>query len=76
MKTPEAIHPHFPVGYIESAKSFVRWEAVEQRLTDAINYWLCTVHPDGRPHAIPKWAVWVNEKSILTAARRRAMRAT
>jgi hypothetical protein len=62
MQTPEAIRPHFPVGYIEGAKSFVPWSHVEQRLTDAVNYWLCTVRPDGRPHAIPKWAVWVNEK--------------
>ena len=62
MQTPEAIRPHFPVGYIESAKSFVPWSYVEQRLTDAVNYWLCSVRRDGRPHAVPKWAVWVDEK--------------
>lgn len=62
MQAPEAIRPKFPVGYIEGAKSFVPWRHVEQRLTEAINYWLCTVRPDGRPHAVPKWAVWVAER--------------
>lgn len=62
MQTPEAIRPRFPTGYIEDAKSFVPWSHVEQRLTNAINYWLCTVRPNGRPHAIPKWAVYVAEK--------------
>lgn len=62
MKTPEAIRPHFPVGYIEGAKSFVAWEQIQERLADAVNYWLCTVRPNGRPHAIPKWAVYVAEK--------------
>lgn len=33
---------------------------MEQRLTEAQNYWLCTVRPNSRPHSIPKWAVWVN----------------
>lgn len=29
---------------------------------EAKNYWLCSVYPDGRPHAIPRWAVFVDEK--------------
>jgi len=33
-----------------------------QRLDEAKNYWLCSVPPDGRPHVIPKWAVWVDDK--------------
>jgi hypothetical protein len=35
---------------------------VEQRLAEAKNYWLCSVYPDGRPHVIPRWAVYVDGK--------------
>jgi len=33
---------------------------VEAQQQDAVCCWLCTVRPDGRPHAVPKWAVWAN----------------
>lgn len=62
MHTPQPVRPHFPPGYIDNAKSFVPWAYVEQRLREAENYWICTVRPDGRPHAIPKWGVWVEGK--------------
>lgn len=62
MSQVEITRPHFPAGYVENAKSLLSWSHVEQRLTDAVHYWLCSVRPDGRPHAIPKWAVWVDGK--------------
>lgn len=27
----------------------------------ARNYWICTTRPDGRPHAVPVWGVWVDD---------------
>lgn len=60
MTEPKFFRPLFPEGYLEAPKSYVPWNYVEQRLTEARNYWLCTVRPNGRPHAIPKWGVWVN----------------
>lgn len=27
----------------------------------AINYWIGTTRPDGRPHAVPVWGVWLDE---------------
>jgi hypothetical protein len=32
---------------------------MQQRLVEARNYWLCTVRPNGHPHVVPKWGVWV-----------------
>jgi nitroimidazol reductase NimA-like FMN-containing flavoprotein (pyridoxamine 5'-phosphate oxidase superfamily) len=60
MSQPQVSRPLFPKGYVDRPKTFVPWSHVEQRLTNAHNYWLCTVRPNGRPHSIPKWAVWVN----------------
>lgn len=34
------------------------WSWAEQQLTSSRNYWLATHRPDGRPHAMPVWAVW------------------
>ncbi len=62
MSGPKASLPHFPPGYVEHAKALLPWSQVEKKLAEAGNYWLCTVRPDGRPHAIPKWGVWVDGK--------------
>lgn len=62
MADPKITRPHFPKGYLEHPKSFLPWSHVEQRLTEAKHYWLCTVRPNGRPHAVPKWAVYLNGK--------------
>lgn len=60
MGYPQVTRPHFPKGYVDNPREMVSWSYVEQRLTDAKHYWLCSVRPEGRPHAIPIWAVWVN----------------
>ncbi len=62
MTTPKISRPKFPTGYVENPTKTVAWEAVEQRLSEAKNYWLCSVRPDGRPHVIPRWAVYVDGK--------------
>jgi nitroimidazol reductase NimA-like FMN-containing flavoprotein (pyridoxamine 5'-phosphate oxidase superfamily) len=62
MADPKISRPHFPKGYLENPKALLPWSHVEQRLSDALHYWLCTVRPDGRPHAVPKWAVYVDAK--------------
>lgn len=59
MKTPSVMRPTFPQGYVEHPTGILTWGEVLPRLVDAKNYWLCTVRPDGRPHTIPKWGVWV-----------------
>lgn len=61
MLQPRIVRPHFPQGYVENPRTLLPWSHVEQRLTEARNYWLCSVRPSGRPHVIPKWAVWVND---------------
>lgn len=59
MKEPTVTRPLFPEGYVRNPTAILSWHEVEPRLVEAQNYWLCTVRPDGRPHAIPKWGVWI-----------------
>jgi hypothetical protein len=62
MKEPRISRPRFPDGYLLNPGALLPWSHVEKKLAEAKNYWLCTVRPDGRPHSIPKWAVWVDGK--------------
>ncbi|MFO7679369.1 MAG: pyridoxamine 5'-phosphate oxidase family protein, partial [Chloroflexota bacterium] len=47
-----------PIG---SGENLIPWVEVSQKLTRARNYWLATTRPDGRPHAMPVWGVWLDE---------------
>ena len=62
MTTPKISRPQFPRGYVDNPASYVDWSWVITQLIESKNYWLCSSRPDGRPHAIPRWAVYVDEK--------------
>lgn len=53
--------PRMPEGYGVPADDdgLLAWDGVEARLVSAKHYWISTVRPDGRPHSIPRWGVWV-----------------
>jgi pyridoxine/pyridoxamine 5'-phosphate oxidase len=55
--------PELPSGYGIDAGSEGRlpWSWVVERLTAARNYWIVTTRPDGRPHAMPVWGLWLDE---------------
>jgi PPOX class probable F420-dependent enzyme len=36
------------------------WSWAEERLARSHDYWLATVWPDGRPHVMPVWGVWLD----------------
>ena len=61
MPKPTRDRPILPDGYglPNDTDGLLEWEAVEARLTAALNYWLATTRPDGRPHVIPRWGVWL-----------------
>lgn len=52
--------PHLPKDYGVPAdeETLLPWSWVVERLEAARNYWFSTTRPDGRPHAMPAWAVW------------------
>lgn len=47
-------------GIPTSSQGLLDWDAVERRLRESMHYWLCTVRPDGTPHTVPRWGVWVD----------------
>ncbi len=52
--------PKLPKGYADNPASEVDWEYIEKRLTESKHYWMCSVRPDGRPHVVPRWAVYLD----------------
>lgn len=55
--------PEMPDGYgVVESGPMLDWETVETRLVDSVHYWLSTTRPDGRPHVVPRWGVWVDEQ--------------
>jgi nitroimidazol reductase NimA-like FMN-containing flavoprotein (pyridoxamine 5'-phosphate oxidase superfamily) len=52
--------PHMPSMYTsQHKKKFLPWSHAEERLIKSRSYWICTTRPDGRPHSIPVWGMWV-----------------
>jgi hypothetical protein len=45
------------------------FEWVVEQLRASHNLWLVTTFPDGRPHAMPLWGVWVDGAGHLSTGR-------
>ncbi len=60
---PTRARPSFPEGYglPTTDEGLLDWAQVRERLVASKHYWLATVRPDGRPHVIPRWGVWVDD---------------
>jgi len=55
--------PEMPEGYgVKDSGPVLDWETVAGRLGESLHYWLSTTRPDGRPHVVPRWGVWVDDK--------------
>jgi len=62
MPDPKTTRPKFPKGYADNPASFLTWDWVAAQLTDARHYWLCSVRPNGNPHVVPRWGVFLDDK--------------
>ena len=69
MVEPVASRPRFPSGYgIRShEETFVPWPEAAAKLERARNYWLATTRPDGSPHAMPVWGLWVDDGFVFSS---------
>src|SRR3712207_9206562 len=59
---PRRDRPVLPKDYgvPETEEGMLPWSWALERLENARNYWFSTTRPDGRPHAMPAWAAWVD----------------
>jgi PPOX class probable F420-dependent enzyme len=63
-----ASRPRFPDVYGISAdpEGLLDWTWAAERLASARNYWVVTAAPDGRPHAAPVWALWLDDAVVFS----------
>jgi PPOX class probable F420-dependent enzyme len=60
-REPRMTRPYMPgygIGGAGEGTGLLPWSWAEERLTGSHDYWLATIHPDGRPHVMPIWGAW------------------
>jgi nitroimidazol reductase NimA-like FMN-containing flavoprotein (pyridoxamine 5'-phosphate oxidase superfamily) len=49
-------------GLPRSRRGALPWRWAADRLRRSHNYWLITTRPDGAPHAMPVWGLWLDDR--------------
>src|SRR6059058_2106945 len=52
--------PGYGILPADEGSGLIPWAEVERRLAVAHDYWLATVGPDGAPHVMPVWGLWLD----------------
>lgn len=61
MSEPKVTRPHMPgYGVPKDLDGARPWSWGEERFAASKNYYVATSRPDGRPHLMPVWAVWLD----------------
>ena len=60
---PEPSRPNIPYGLLDASEGqgLFPWSQVSDRMLAAHIYWIGTTRPNGRPHVMPVWGVWLDE---------------
>lgn len=68
---PTLSRPHVPAGYGISPGigASLSWQQARERLAAARNYWVASTRPDGRPHVMPVWGLWLGDALYFSTAR-------
>jgi hypothetical protein len=67
---PAAGRPRIPPGYgiPKDKKGLLPWSYVTERMARAMQYWVSTVSPHGRPHATPVDGLWLDDRLYFGGA--------
>ena len=55
-------------GVPRSSEGSLPWQWALERLTTSHNYLLTTVRPDGAPHVMPVWGIWLEGSWYFSTA--------
>jgi nitroimidazol reductase NimA-like FMN-containing flavoprotein (pyridoxamine 5'-phosphate oxidase superfamily) len=60
-RTPKARRPYMPgYGIPKTKQGLLPWTWAERRLKQSHNYWISTTRPDGAPHTMVVWGLWLD----------------
>jgi hypothetical protein len=69
---PEIDRPHMPGYGIRPATEgtgLLSWSWARERLERSHDYWVATGRPNGTPHLMPVWGVWLEEALWFSSSR-------
>src|SRR5262245_43588536 len=70
-RAPRASRPVMPgYGVTRSRRGLLRWTWAVRQLKRSHNYWIVTIRPDGAPHAMPVWGLWVDDRFYFSTGSR------
>src|SRR5512138_123706 len=49
-------------GMSETREHLVSWDFVSTQMSQSRHYWISTVFPDDRPHVVPVWGIWFENR--------------
>ena len=51
--------PGYGIASAEAGTGLLPWAWAESKLVSSHDYWLGSSRPDGRPHLMPVWGIWM-----------------
>ncbi len=69
---PRATRPYMPgygIAAADGGQGLLPWDWAVERLSKGYTYWLCTTRPDGRPHAMPIWGIWLHDAFFFSTGK-------
>jgi nitroimidazol reductase NimA-like FMN-containing flavoprotein (pyridoxamine 5'-phosphate oxidase superfamily) len=69
---PKTSRPHMPdYGILgaDEGEGLLPWEWATERLSVSHNYLVVTTRPDGRPHVMPVWGLWLDDAFYFSTGR-------
>jgi PPOX class probable F420-dependent enzyme len=64
------VMPGYGILGPDEGSGLLAWSEVERRLASSHDYWVATTRPDGRPHVMPVWGVWLDGRLWFSSGRR------
>ena len=72
MSNPRPERPDIPESYGFTASTPhtpPTWDSITERVRTSRNYWICSISPDGQPHALPVWGIWLEDRLYFVTKR-------
>ena len=61
--------PDYGISGADEGEGLLPWEWAAERLSVSHNYMVATTRPDGRPHVMPVWGVWLDDAFYFSTGR-------
>ncbi|HEV2388867.1 MAG TPA: pyridoxamine 5'-phosphate oxidase family protein [Candidatus Acidoferrales bacterium] len=67
---PKCTRPYMPgYGLPGGSKGLFPWKWAEERLSKSHNYWVATSRPEGKPHLMIVWGLWMGGAFYFSTGR-------